>query len=453
MVGSGCDGELMTILDRYILRKHAGPFFAAIASITFLFVMRVLVDYLDLFASRHLDPLTIAEIIVLSLGWIFALTFPMAVLVAVVMAFGRLAEDSELDAMQAGGIAFTRTLLPVVFATVLLTVALFYYNNAVLPNANHRLKTLTADIHKMRPTIAIREGVFIDDFDGYRLLVREVDDEASRVYEVTIYVLDPHEPTRTIHAPWGELLYGDGGNELIIRLHDGEIHEVDKDDQSSYFLLDFETHDLIFDDLGRKLERRVEGGSRGDRELPTWKMADLAAGLRREMAADADSLRENASSGFDGFRDQAQAVLATSDSRAVRPAEFATRARVLMRKIRADERKIERKQRDVNRYEVEIHKKYAFPVACLVFVLLGAPLGANVRRGGFGTGAGISFLFFLAYYTASLGGEKLGDRGIVPPAVGMWAINVILGAWGVWLIVRKDRGAPRRRRGRGTSRA
>jgi lipopolysaccharide export system permease protein len=428
----------MTILDRYILGKHAGPFLAAIVSITFLFVMRVLVDYLDLFASRHLDPWTITEIIILSLGWIFALTFPMAVLVAVVMAFGRLAEDSELDAMQAGGISFVRTITPIVLVALALTVGLFYYNNVVLPNANHRLKTLTADIHKMRPTIAIREGVFIDDFDGYRLLVRRVDDEKNLIYDVTIYVLDPQEPTRTVHAPWGELLYSGDGNQLIIRLHDGEIHEVDKEDQGSYFLLDFQTHDIIFDDLGTKLERRAEGGSRGDRELSTWKMAELSEALRVEIVADTDSLRSDAHSGLEAFRDQVRAALEAPESRSVRPAEFATRARVLMRKVQSAERRVERKERDINRYQVEIHKKYAFPVACLVFVLLGAPLGASVRRGGFGTGAGISFAFFLLYYTASLGGEKLGDRGIVPPAVGMWAINVVLGLWGLWLIARKD---------------
>ena len=89
----------MNILDRYVLKKHVGPFLFAVTTITFIFVMRVLVDFLDLFATRDLGLLTILEMFALSLGWIFALTFPMAVLVAVVMTFGRLAQDSELDAM------------------------------------------------------------------------------------------------------------------------------------------------------------------------------------------------------------------------------------------------------------------------------------------------------------------------------------------------------------------
>ncbi len=436
----------MTILDRYILRKHAGPFVFAVSTITFIFVMRVLVDLLGLFASRNLGFFTILETFILSLGYIFALTVPMAVLVAAIMAFGGLSQDSELEAIQAGGISFFRILTPVLLASLVLAGGLVVYNNRVLPDANHRLKTLTADIHKMHPTIVIREGVFMDDFDGYRLLVHEVDDENAIIRDVTIYVIDPREPTRTIHAPWGELLHGGGGNELVIRLHDGEIHEVDRDDPSIYFLMDFETHDLIFDDLGTRLERREIGSTRGDRELSASAMRELADRFTIEKAAQSDSLTGLARGGLVEFRDAVRRTVSVSDRAAARPAEFSARSRILMRKIQNAGRRIARKQRDINRYDVEIHKKFAFPVACIVFVLLGAPLGVRVKRGGIGVGGGLSFLFFLLYYLASLGGEKLGDRGVIPPAVGMWSINVILGIAGILLVLRKDDRFPFRRR-------
>jgi lipopolysaccharide export system permease protein len=348
----------MTILDRYILKKHLGPFLFAVSTISFIFVMKVMVDFLGLFASRNLDLWTILETFLLSLGWIFALTLPMAVLVAVVMAFGRLSQDSELEAIHAGGISFLRILTPVVLAAMVLGAGLVYYNNEVLPDANHRLKTLTADIHKMRPTIAIRERVFLDEFDGYRILVRDVEETENVLRDVTIYAIDPREPTKTIHAPRGELLYGDDGNKLIIRLYDGEIHEVDKEDQSSYFLLDFEKHDLIFDDLGTKLERRFESGSRGDRELSSGHMLQLTRDLRQQMAVEADSLLTAAAHGLTELRTHVQTVL--GDPEATRPGDFVSKARILLRKIRNAERRVERKDRDINRYLVEIHKKYWF---------------------------------------------------------------------------------------------
>ncbi|MBZ0266585.1 LptF/LptG family permease [bacterium] len=436
----------MTIMDRYVLRKHVGPFLFAIATITFIFVMRVLVDFLGLFASRDVGFRTIVETITLSLGWIFALTFPMAVLVAVVMAFGRLSQDFELDALHAGGRSFLRTVVPVILAGVVLAGGLMVYNNLVLPEANHRLKTLSADIRKMKPTIVIREGVFITDFPGYTMLVREVDDEHSIIRDVTIYTLDPREPVKTIHAPWGELSYTAGGNELVIRLHDGEMHEVDPDDPASYLLAEFKVHNLIFGDLGTQLERRGQGISRGDRELSAGAMQERVRGLEEDRSAQADSLGSIATEAFREFRRQVDAALDSRDAGVLRPVEFLTRAKIAVRRLRAAERRVERTEREIHRYQVEIHKKYSFPVACIVFVMVGAPLGARVRRGGAGVGGALSFLFFLVYYMASLGGEKLGDRGYISPAVGMWGIDVLLGIGGMLLLLRIDSRWPFRSR-------
>ncbi|MGH2570817.1 MAG: LptF/LptG family permease, partial [bacterium] len=166
-------------------------------------------------------------------------------------------------------------------------------------------------------------------------------------------------------------------------------------------------------------------------------MVALTRTLETERAADADSRVQGAAEGLRELRQQVRGVLAGSAT-AFRPAELPSQARVLLRKLQSAERRVERKTRDINRYAVEIHKKYAFPVACFVFVLLGAPLGARMRRGGAGVGGGVSFAFFLVYYMASLGGEKLGDRGFIPPALGMWGINIVLGAWGLVLVLRRD---------------
>jgi lipopolysaccharide export system permease protein len=297
----------------------------------------------------------------------------------------------------------------------------------------------------MRPTIAIREGVFMDDFQGYTLLVQHVDHDRNVVRDVTAYALDPQEPVRTIHAPWGELLWENAGDRLVIRLHDGEMHEVDPDEPGSYFLLRFDVHNLVFDNLGTRLTRR-EATSRGDRELPTGRMRELVREIRADQAAGADSLSREVVDAAGRLRAAVRSAAAPG-AEATRLAEFGSRARMLLRKIRTGEHRIERQSLDANRYEVEIHKKWAFPCACLVFVLLGAPLGARVRRGSLGVGGGVSFLFFLAYYMASLGGEKLGDRGIVPPALGMWGINVVLGTAGVLLVLRRDARFPFRRAG------
>jgi lipopolysaccharide export system permease protein len=101
--------------------------------------------------------------------------------------------------------------------------------------------------------------------------------------------------------------------------------------------------------------------------------------------------------------------------------------------ILANSRKIEWTNREIEKYEVEIHKKYAIPAACIIFLLIGAPLAIMVRNGGFGVAASISLFFFLIYWAFLIGGEKLAERGFLSPFIGMWAANFLLGAVGIVL--------------------
>jgi len=89
-----------------------------------------------------------------------------------------------------------------------------------------------------------------------------------------------------------------------------------------------------------------------------------------------------------------------------------------------------------NKYWVEIHKKYALPIACIIFIFIGAPLGMMTRKGGFGVAAGISLIFFLIYWSFLIGGEKLADRGMLSPFWGMWSANIVLGIFGIWLVIK-----------------
>ena len=101
--------------------------------------------------------------------------------------------------------------------------------------------------------------------------------------------------------------------------------------------------------------------------------------------------------------------------------------------------RLERTNREIEKYEVEIYKKYALPGACIVFILIGAPLGVMVRKGGFGVAAGISLLFFLIYWAFLIGGEKLAERDFFSPFIGMWAANIVLGIAGIILTIKTNK--------------
>jgi lipopolysaccharide export system permease protein len=115
-------------------------------------------------------------------------------------------------------------------------------------------------------------------------------------------------------------------------------------------------------------------------------------------------------------------------------------------KIRADENSIyeilnrlDSNDKEYDRYWVEIHKKYSLPFACIIFVLIGAPLGTMMRRGGFGMAAGMSLIFFLVYWAFLIGGEKLADRGLLSPLLGVWSANIFLGVFGILIMIKSAR--------------
>ena len=433
------------LLRSYILRQHLVPFLLGFGVVTFILEMDVLVDYLDLVVNRGVAPGVVLQLFALSLGYIVALSAPCAVLVSVLMTFGRLSQDNEITAMRASGVNLASVLLGPLAAAVLLAVGLTLFNNHILPETNHAFANLLIDIGRMRPTVKLQEGVFITDFPGYNLLVRSVNGRTNEMRGVTIYQTNPGGgPPTTILAQRGYLTYTPDGRDAILELKDGEIHEIPPDPGGSrhYRRLTFRTHIIHIAGAGGVLEHTVRE-SRGDREmsardlmtergsLMTQYNAGLAAreGRLRSLGVSGGALRELAPERAP-WTEQVRAAW----DRALHRSDALDRIAAGSPQLRTelDLWKIERDglRRRIAALSVEIHKKVSLPAACVVFVLLGAPIGMRVRRAGPAV-AFVSIAFFLFYYLCLVGGEELANRLLLPAWLAMWLPNIVLGAWGV----------------------
>jgi len=439
----------MRILPTYILRLHLVPFILGFGVVTFILEMDVLFDYLDLVVNRGVAPLVVLQLFGLSLGYIVALSVPCAVLVAVLMTFGRLSQDNEIIAMRAGGVNLLRVLAWPIAAAGVIVYCLIIFNNYVLPETNHAFANLLIDIGRMRPTVKLQEGVFITDFPGYNLLVQSVNSRTNEMRGVTLYELNPGGPPTTIVAKRGYLSYTPDGQTAILELHDGEIHEIPYTEGGTrkYRRLQFKTHIINVAGAGGLLERTVRT-TRSDRELSARalmderarmeKQYDFAVARREErlrqlnappavlaaLAPDRAPLGHRVAAFFGALLGHGTALETWAQENPGASIEFES--------WRAERKALRRR---IATLSVEIHKKFSLPTACLVFALIGAPLGMRVRRAGPGV-AFVSVAFFLFYYLCLVGGEELASRLLMPPWFSMWLPNIVLGAWGVMWTLR-----------------
>jgi lipopolysaccharide export system permease protein len=426
------------LLRSYILRLHLVPFLLGFGVVTFILVMDVLFDYLDLMVNRGVAPAVVAQLFVLSLGYIVALSVPCAVLVAVLMTFGQLSQDNEINALRSSGVHIGSILVGPLLASALLAVGLTLFNNNVLPESNHAFANLLIDIGRMRPTVKLQEGVFITEFAGYNMLVQSVNGRTNEMRGITIYQLNPGAPPTTILARRGFLSYTPDGRTAVLELRDGEIHDIPADEGGTrkYRRLVFKTHVINIQGAGGILERTVRN-ARSDREMSAHALLEQRAAMEEQYARSREASRTRLESLAGrtppekvGWRERLAALWGRL--RGLDPIDRLMPGRSSLH----DEIEAWKVERDAYRrriagLSVEIHKKFSLPAACVVFVLLGAPIGMRVRRAGPAV-AFLSVAFFLFYWLCLIGGEELANRLIIPSWLAMWLPNLVLGALGAY---------------------
>jgi lipopolysaccharide export system permease protein len=460
----------MRRITLYILWLHTGPFLLGFSVVTFLLTTDFLLDYLDLLINKGISAWIVLQLFLYALGWMIALSVPCGVLVAVLMAFGRMAQDNEITALRAGGVNPGRALVGPLVVSLLLAVGLSYFNDRILPETNHRYANLLMDIGQKRPAVEVHEGVLIRDIEGYALLVGSVDQRTATLYDVLLVQQSPGpgETPATIVARRGRLRYSNAGTILTLQLWDGEIHEAPTTTPGAYHRLRFASHTINVQGMSTEL-LRSERTARGDREMTTREMrAEIARTDSSRMLALRRLDKEARRLGFSSATNALAAMYPSPLARLLArfplpwrkarwaPAEPRSRglptpsgspSEIARQNIDIGHLEIESDERRIDALRVEIHKKFAIPFACVVFVLLGAPLGMRARRGGITVGF-VSVGFFIMYYLFLIGGEQLADRQLLPPGLAMWAANVVLGSLGCVLTLSACDLGPRRARGR-----
>jgi len=437
------------ILVRYVLKEHIAPFFAALFVTTFLFVINFLVEVLDKILSKGIPASIVLEIFALNVVWMVGLAVPMSVLAATLMTFGRLSSDREIVAMQAAGISPLSLMRPVLIFSALLMVLLMLFNNYLLPEANYRSAMLMQSVTRKRPHAMIDEGKLINQFPGIQIWVSRIDNQNAKLYGIKIFETGGNYP-RVITADSASMEYVDMGATLMLHLKNGENHFVDPKDTERYFRIRFANQDFAVQNIDDRFER-TDNKSRGNRELSIedmlivveeagtdekklieefepiiWKnMNDLNLILKKDTILPKDLKNKEILPNAEKHKAVAAVVKREETEILTQINRMGIRRESILKRIAI--------------HKVEIHKKISTAVACVVFALIGAPLGIIARRGGLGPGTVYSLGFFAVYWVCLIGGENLADRLIISPAISMWACNALIGTIGLFLTWRVAR--------------
>jgi lipopolysaccharide export system permease protein len=354
----------MKRLYRYLLLEMVLPFGMALGLISFLLLMNKILALVDLVLKQGVPAYTVLELISYVLPSTFAITVPMSLLVAVLLALGRLASDLELVALRAGGVSPARLYPPLLALGLLLSFGMLAFNESVLPRANESYRALFYDVLRQRSDVALQEQTWIKDFQGVIIYVQSKDKATQELRGLTILRPEaPGQPLQWIRARSGKLVSDPHSFRVYLDLYQGTLQVLGGTRGEDLTEMDFDYSRLDLD-IGGALAA-VQGQDRQPQEMSM-----------REIAA-------------------AAAKMPTADPR--RP-HFLT----------------------------ELHKKAAIPFACLFFMLCGFPLGSLTRRGGRMLGFVMAIALIFAYYLFLSVGQTYGDDGRLPAWAAMWLPNAVM---------------------------
>jgi len=370
---------MLKILDRYMIKEVAPPFALAVGVLTFFLVIDRVYQLTDFVITKSVPFHMVLGLLVFMLPGVLALTVPMALLVAVLLAGGRLAGDLEIAALKASGVSPLRVFAPFFALALVVSAAVAVLTLLLAPASSGAFQNQLFRILQTKATTGIKERTFSASFNQMVMYVDDI--SASQVALRGILVSDERDPklSRIIVAREGRLFSNAKTRRVTMRFIDGAISETDAGDSRRFRLTGFTLYDLNLPlENPQRAAERIEKPEK-----------EMSLGALRESIAD-----------------------------------------------------LKRQGQIVTPLQVEIHKRFSLPVAAVVFVLVSFPLGIRTHRGGRTLALGSSLAIVVAYYVMHTFLEGAALRGSLPVTVAMWLPNAIFGVTGLVLIQAVTEGLP-----------
>jgi lipopolysaccharide export system permease protein len=444
-------------LDRFIVKSFVGPFFAILFVVVFILVMQFLWLYIDELVGKGLSMKVILEFLAWGSATMLPLSLPLATLLASMMTLGSLGENNELLAIKAAGISLQRVLIPLGICCAVISVGAFFVSNDLIPVAYNKIYTLRDDIGKTKDEIKIPTGTFYNGIEGYILRVNEHNDETGMMNGVMVYNHTKNKGNTSLTiADSAMMKMSKDKTYLTFILYNGTNYEETNNKKYRDTTLQLQKIDFHKQEMIIPLENyafQKSDSSRFDDQVKSMNLKQLQHSQdsigtldSTEKEENLTNLRRSRTLRYNAQLDTATRNIPTSpfiqeDGGKWKSIKDEIEA---LEKAKKNAEEIQMSLESFARYryhhnytlrliDIEILKKFALSIACLIFFFIGAPLGAIIRKGGLGVSAIISVLFFVAYWVIDISGTKLAKDGAVGPFAGVFFSSYVLLPTGLFL--------------------
>lgn len=446
----------MKKLDRFILKSFIGPFVGILFVVIFILMMQFLWLYIDELVGKGLTLGIILEFLLWGGCTIFPLALPLATLLASLMTLGSMTENNELLALRSAGIPLTRIMTPLATASVIISIGAFFAGNNLVPKAYNEIYTLRDDIGRTKSEIKIPSGVFYEGIEGYVLRIEKQDKKTGMMHGVMVYNhTKPGGNVSVTLADSAMMKLSKNKDYLTFTLHKGssyqENNRMGRDTLLDLQRLDFDKQELVIPLKNYSFEK--SDSVRFDDQVKSMRLGQLTQmndSLKIVTAenkkynyenfihtdefrlfSQLDTSRKNGATHLferDGFMEWDDATKLSHCY-----GEAGDKAAKLRDKV-ANYAMAEYSERFyITHSDVEILKKFAQALACLLLFFIGAPLGALIGKGGLGASAIVATLFFVLYWVIDISGTKLASDGAVSAFAGVFISAFVLAPIGGFL--------------------
>ena len=454
----------MRRLDRFILKAFIGPFVAILAIVIFILVMQFLWLYIDELVGKGLEFKVILEFLMWGSCQVLPLAMPLATLLSSMMTLGQLGENFELTAIKASGISLTRVLAPLIVAAAVITIGAFYIGDRLVPYSINQIYTMRDDLGRTKSEIKIPVGTFYDGIEGYILRIDDRDKASGMMYGVMVYDHSDNKGNTSLTVADSAMMKMSKAKDyLTFQLYDGISYQENntkryRDTTLALQRLQFSRQEMVIP-LENYAYQHSDSARYGE-QVKSMSLKQLTAGhdslSRLAMIGMEKHMKDLGSQSGLTYRHQLDTSWRSSGKL---PLEYPLEHK--FKSLRDEKRAWESAASSagmmesslrsyalesfeytvmLRRTDVEMWKKYAQALACFILFFIGAPIGALIRKGGLGTPAIISVLFFVLYWVVDISGTKLARDGATSPWVGNFISAFVLapiGAFLSWTAIRE----------------